>query len=427
MSILKEIPELVNAGVISQDTADKIRDYYRKKEGKSQNRLIVVFGILGAILVGLGIILIIAHNWDELPRMTKTFLAFLPLIAGQALCGFTLVRKQESIAWRESCSIILFFAVGAAISLVSQIYNIPGNLSSFLLIWMLLCLPLIYLMKSSVTSLLYLIGITCYACETGYWSHPSDMPYTFWLLLIAALPHYYLLFTKKPESNFMLFHNWLIPLSVTIALGTVANQMEELMFIAYFSLFGLFYLLGNPGFFKSQKPGNISYLILGSLGTIILLLMLSFDWFWQNLRGQHFLFSNLIISPEFIAVAFLTVCASALFFINRKNRPWRGIKPMETVFVLFIIIFLIGLYSPAAAWIINIIVLVIGILTIIDGARRDQLWLLNYGLLIITALVICRFFDTDLSFVIRGILFVSVGIGFFVTNYKMLERRKTNE
>ena len=33
----------------------------------------------------------------------------------------------------------------------------------------------------------------------------------------------------------------------------------------------------------------------------------------------------------------------------------------------------------------------------------------NYGLIIITALVICRFFDTDLSFVLRGLLFISVG------------------
>jgi len=98
----KDIPELVKAGVISAETADKIRAFYQEKEGQSNHRLFIVFGILGAILVGLGMVLIIAHNWDELSRMTKTGLAFLPLLLGQGLCGYALLSKQESVAWRES-------------------------------------------------------------------------------------------------------------------------------------------------------------------------------------------------------------------------------------------------------------------------------------------------------------------------------------
>jgi uncharacterized membrane protein len=141
--MLKDIPELLKAGVITKETADSIQDYYQTKSGSSANRLFIVFGILGAILVGLGIILIIAHNWDELSRTTKTLFAFLPLLIGQVLCGFALIKKQNSIAWRESGTAFLFFSVGASISLVSQIYNIPGDLSSFLLTWMLLCFPLI--------------------------------------------------------------------------------------------------------------------------------------------------------------------------------------------------------------------------------------------------------------------------------------------
>jgi len=211
--MIKDIPELVKAGVISQETADKIRGYYREKSGQSTNRLFIVFGILGAILVGLGIILIIAHNWDELARTTKTGLAFLPLLVGQFLCGFVLIKKQDSVAWKESAAAFLFFAVGASTSLVSQIYNIPGNISSFLLTWILLCLPLVYVMKSSIVSLFYLIGITYYACETGYWTHPSSESYFYWILLLGIIPHYYLLYKKKPESNFTIFHNWLIPFS----------------------------------------------------------------------------------------------------------------------------------------------------------------------------------------------------------------------
>jgi len=427
MSILKDIPELVKANIISQESADKIRDYYQNKGGQSTNRLFIVFGVLGAILVGLGIILIIAHNWDELSRTTKTFFAFLPLLIGQIVCGFTLIKKPDSIAWRESGAVFLFFSVGACISLVSQIYNIPGNLGNFLLTWMLLCIPLVYVMKSSMVSLLYIIGITFYAGETSYWSNSSFESYFYWILLLIVMPHYYQLYRKKPESNFMIFHNWLIPLSVIITLGTVAERADELMFIAYFSLFGLFYLVGNLEFFTKQRPINNGYKPLGSLGTIILLLTLSFDWFWEDLRMSDLQFNEVITSPEFLASAIISLLGVGLLYLQQKNKALSDIKPIAPVFILFIVTFIVGLSSPISVMLINLFVFAIGIMTIRNGAKQDHLGILNYGLLIITALVVCRFFDTDLSFVIRGILFVCVGVGFFAANYWMLKKRKTNE
>jgi uncharacterized membrane protein len=425
--MLKDLQELVKADVISQNTADKINDFYRKKGEDSTNRLFIIFGILGAILVGLGIIMIIAHNWDELSKATKTFFAFLPLVVGQILCGFTLIKKQESIAWRESSAAFLFFSVGASISLVSQIYNIPGNLGSFLLTWMLLCLPLIYLMNSSIVSLLYIVGITFYAGETSYWSQPQSVAYFYWLLLLAALPHYYMLFKKKPESNFMIFHHWLLPLSVVISLGTVADKTGSLMYIAYFSLFGLFYLVGNLAIFMHKKSKNNGYKILGTLGTIILLLTLSFDWFWEELRKREFQFNEVITSPEFFAAVILSLLAGSLVFFQLKNKSIHDIKPITPIFILFILTFILGLSSSIAVVLINFFVFSIGILTIKDGAKKDHLGILNFGLIIITALVICRFFDADLSFIFKGILFVSVGIGFFTANSWMLKKRKTNE
>lgn len=427
MSIPKDISELVKAEVISQETADKISEYYQKKGGPSSNRLFVVFGIFGAILFTLGIILLVAHNWDDLSRTTKLFFAFLPLLAGQILCGFVLIKKNESIAWRESVATFLFLSVGACISLVTQIYNIPGDLSSFLLTWMVLCLPLIYIMRSSIASLLYLIGITYYACETSYGFLETSESYLYWLLLSATLPYYYLLFRKKPESNFMVFHNWLIPLSAIITLGTVAKNTGELMYIAYFSLFGLLYLIGSSRFFKQQRIRNNGYKILGSLGTIVLLLILSFDWFWHDLRNKEFHFNELITSPEFFASLIITLAGVAIFFIQQKNNPIKEIGPIAFVSLLFIITFTIGLSSLISVVLINLFVFIIGILTILDGAKSEHLGILNYGLLIIVALAICRFFDTDLSFVIRGLLFVSAGIGFFVTNYWMIKKRKAHE
>ncbi|WP_435623525.1 DUF2157 domain-containing protein [Flagellimonas sp.] len=424
MSILKDLQNLVEADIITEDIADDIRKFYQKKSSPPSNRLFIVFGILGAILVGLGIILIIAHNWDELSRFTKTCFAFLPLVIGQVLCGYTLLRKQDSIAWREGSSVFLFFSVGASISLVSQIYNIPGDLGSFLLTWMLVCLPIVYIMRSSATSLFFIIGITWYACEASYWSYPYEDSYMYWLLFLGILPYYYLLYKKSPSSNFTILHNWFIPLSLTIVLGTLADRTEELMFVAYFSLFGIFYLIGELNFFKKEKKRYSGYRLFGSLGTVILLLVLSFDWFWEDLRRGHLIFKEVISSQEFLVAMLLSLIASALLFLNIKKNQWSNVKPFAPVFVFFIIAFILGLWSPISAILINIYVLALGLLTIREGAKQNHLGILNFGLVIITVLIACRFFDTDLSFVARGILFVSVGAGFFLTNYWMLQKRK---
>jgi hypothetical protein len=427
MNILKDIPELVQEEVITQDTADRIRDYYQQKSAPSQNRLFMVFGILGAILVGLGIILIIAHNWDELSLTAQTFFAFLPLLAGQALCGYALFKKERSNAWRESGAAFLFFAVGASISLLSQIYNIPGDLSVFLLTWMALCLPLVYVMRSSVASLLYLVGITYYAAQKSYWSYPSGDSYMYWLLLLLVLPHYYQLSRRRPQSNFMVFHNWFIPLSLLITLGTVAKRHGELLFPAYISLLGLFYLIGNLPSFNGQRSRNSSYRILGSLGTISLLLALSFTWFWDSLREQTWALSEVLVSPEFIASALISLAAGGLLYQQRKRAALSDIEPLEPVFLLFIALFLLGTSFPLSVVLTNLLIFVIGIATMRKGARQDHLGILNYGLLIIASLVVCRFFDTELSFVLRGLLFVSVGLSFFTMNYWTLQKRKAHE
>ena len=416
-----QLTELVEAGILSSEKATEIQQFYKKESDSSQNRLFVVFGVLGAILVGLGIILILAHNWDELSRATKTAIAFIPLLLGQGFCGYALLKKTDSPAWKESAAAFLFFAVGACISLISQIYNIPGKLSSFILTWMLLCLPLVYIMRSSIVSLMYLIGITYYACETGYWSYPSTEPYIYWLLLLLVLPHYYYLYKNRPNSNFMVFHNWFIPLSVIIVLGTLACNSEGLMFVAYISLFGLLYLIGYLPFFKNKRRISNGYSILGSLGTVGLLLFLSFKWFWEDMDIGNIS----ILSQEFYVATIISAAALALFFWKIKNIPTNKIMPMETIFILFIFIFCIGLFSPIAATVLaNILVFALGVMTIRQGADENHLGILNYGLLIITALVICRFFDTNISFVARGILFLLIGFGFFFVNYWMLKKRK---
>ena len=100
--ILKELSDLVNAQVITDETAEKIKSYYSGQVSHSTNRLFIVFGILGALLVGMGIVLIIAHNWDILPKVVKLATGLLPLLIGQIIAGVLIFKKSDNRTFRES-------------------------------------------------------------------------------------------------------------------------------------------------------------------------------------------------------------------------------------------------------------------------------------------------------------------------------------
>lgn len=425
----KELEELREAGVIDEDTATRIREYFKNRKGGSHNRLFVVFGVLGAILVGLGIVLIVAHNWDELSRPVKVIFSFLPLLAGQFCCGYALLRKQASLAWRESSAAFLFFAVGASISLVSQVYHIHGALSTFLFTWMLLCLPLVYLLRSSVASLLYIAGITYYQVVSNYsfdiFAHNHKESFNYWWMLSLVAPHYYSLFQRRGHSNYLAFHNWFVPISLTISLGAFSRYTEHLIFISYMSLFAIFYLAGSSGFFSESRRRLNGYFVIGSLGSMHLLLMLSFHWFWDERITRPVFSGEGFFTRDLFAAAALTCIAAAILYTQQRNKPISGLHPMKFIFLLYLILFMLGgATSVAPVVLVNLLILLVGVYTIRLGAKLDHLGILNYGLLTITALVVCRFFDSDMSFVVRGLLFVLVGAGFFAANYLMLKKRK---
>lgn len=426
--ILNELPQLVKAGVISADTSVQIENYYRQNDSTAPDgRINVLFAIIGTILVSLGIILIVAHNWDELSRPVKLFFSFMPVVIGQLLCGFTLYKKTGNTSWRECTSAFLFFAVGACLALVGQVYHIDWEMKELLFTWMLLVFPLIYIMRSSMASLLFICGITVYGMYSGY-GYGSSETYHYWWMILLVAPHYFFLLKDKPHSNFTFFHHWFVPISLTICLGTLAHSAEELMFVAYMSLFGAFYLAGTSSFFYNKRIFANGYLVLGSLGTMSLLLGMSFKWFWTDVMRYENTDDWSLLSPEAIAVIILSVLATVLLLYHFKNRNGKPVNWMGTIFLAFSVIFFVGITNPLmATTATNLLALAAAVFTIERGNRLNHLGILNYGLLIITALVICRFFDTNISFVIRGLLFIAVGAGFFIANNRLLKNRKQHE
>lgn len=421
-SLHKALPELVEAGILSHAKATEIEAFYDQADDAPQQRLLVIFGSLGALLVGLGLILIVAHNWDLFPKSVKLLLALFPTLLGQGIAAYVLAQQPESRGWREGSAIFLTLALGASLSLISQIYQLPGELGGYLLTWLLLALPIMYVLRSSMASLLYLMGVTGYACQIGYFGDDGGLPvWSYWALLAAAMPFYLQLATRRPERNDTRFHHWVVALSLVITGGVVVSESPVLLPALYMSLFGLLYLIGDSQLFADRPDLGNSYQSLGSLGSSVILIVCSFEAVWEELGHESWAFG----SGEFLYTSLLVLAAGGLLLLQFRDRSVSHFDPRKVLFGLFLVVYQIGQAAPTLATVmVNLLVLLFGVLTIRNGVQARHLGVLNYGLLILAALTVCRFFDVDLPFVFKGLAFVAVGLGFFFANYWMIRQRK---
>lgn len=414
--IEKDLDELVTAKVITSSVEQDIRQYYAREKEAQPNTLFAIFGVLGSLLTGLGIILILAHNWDDFTRATKTIWAFVPLVVGQLFAAYTLIKKKSN-AWKETAAVFVFFAIGSSIALVSQIYNIPGEMSSFLLTWIILAAPLVYLLKSHAGALLHILFATIYACNVGYFNDVS--PYLYVVLLVWLVPYYWVQLKSKPTDNLTGIFHWLLPLSLLISLGAFMHWDDSIGFLTYICLFGLFYSLGKLPFFEHQKMRKNGYLILGSLGTIITLFIASFRFVWDEFNYTSLSTNDFVIT---LVIGIAALAVVALLFYKKQLKPF---NLFQYAFIAFASIYILKSGGSELQMILtNILILTLGVFAVEMGARKNLFSILNYGLLIITGLIACRFFDTNISFVIRGILFVAIGAGFFVANYFMYKKQQ---
>ncbi|MBC7826464.1 MAG: DUF2157 domain-containing protein [Chitinophagaceae bacterium] len=431
--LLKDLRELVTANIITSDTADQIARYYQSKKEAPGEKFNIVLGILGALLVGFGIVLLVAHNWDVMPRSVQTIFAFLPLAAGQALCVFTLLKKRTNVAWRESSSVILFFAVASCMALISQIYHINGTLDGFILTWLLLTAALVYMMRSSLVSLLVIACATWYATLVGYQNifsyHHTDIPYFYLVFLAFIGPHYYQYFKSNRKSNFFHLHNWFLVISTVIALGAFAGKSEDTfqwIFIGYCSLFGIYYLLGESVYFEESRLFANPFLIAGLLGTIIIFLFWSYDGIWNELRGSKENYFRDLFQSIFFYLSFLLLVLHIYLLINLSKAEKGLYNPLRlSVYVFAVAVLFFAQIPFLGLLIMNAWVLVTAMFYIRKGAIKDHLGILNFGLLIIACLTLLRFFDDSIAFVWRGLFFVATGIGFFLANYLILKKRKS--
>ncbi|HQP91625.1 MAG TPA: DUF2157 domain-containing protein, partial [Candidatus Omnitrophota bacterium] len=279
-ALYHELPDLVQKGVLTQDAAEKLRAHYG--EAKSQDKkwlMMLIYGLAGTILIGLGIILLFAHNWDEFSKQTRTVLSLLPLLLAQTFAGWVLLKRPASNILKECSATFLSLMVGSCMALICQTYNISGTPTTFTMTWMILILPLVYLLQASIPAVIYCIGISSWASHMMFTDR--SLAILFWPLIALVIPHF--LWSLKQEKFALrsTILSFVMMLCIFISgQGTLLGNLPQSSIVTSGALVTIFYLLGSYKFNGLSSNWQTPLLRLGALGIFIEGFILSFRFSW---------------------------------------------------------------------------------------------------------------------------------------------------
>ena len=179
--ILKKLDEWAAEGLITAEQAEAIRA--REPAPKSSPPWgILIFAGFGAVVLGLGVILLFAYNWDQMHKFAKLAVVFGALVAAHGT-GIILRRRNLPEGFSDAAFLTGTMMFGAGIWLVAQIYHISAHYPNAFIVWAAGALMLAWILPSVTQGLLASVLISAWACceAASYSNHLAGAP-----LLVAA-------------------------------------------------------------------------------------------------------------------------------------------------------------------------------------------------------------------------------------------------
>lgn len=338
----KKIASWVEKSLISLEQKDKILEYEKELQQKQKSsKSLYTFIILGAGIIGIGFISIIAANWDQIPGMVKLIIDFALLAS--ISCYLVYKRDRIKSLYFEGWLVFLAFFYLASIGLIAQVFHTGGELYQALFFWIAIMLPLLFISKKSI--LLY-IWAGSFFMSALLWLASGDSIWQYWgneqsmITFFVALPFFYFLIAlalEKISQRFELkraleFARPFYALSLFFAIGMIG--MTDVLFSIGFAhylpfkaflpvyisiLGGILLLIFSSQYGKKEKI----VLMIFALITVCSY----FPYLFLSPEHSHFVYDkNDLIGSCF---TILTLFVLAIFF---------SIKEMQRLFNLVIVL-----------------------------------------------------------------------------------------
>ncbi len=201
-NLIKKINSWLSAGLISPEQHQKILAHEEKL--KNSSWILIGFYILGISILSMGVVSLIAANWQKISSTVKLSTMFL----GLGTVGLALFRSyiKERKTTFEILLILFYFLHIASIGLVAQIFHLKGEYYQTLVFWSLSCLGIMLFSNRLYLPLLWAIFFFSGLVETFAYTYPFDLIFQeqfyyiwAWLPLLTAL--IFILFNKYDKES----------------------------------------------------------------------------------------------------------------------------------------------------------------------------------------------------------------------------------
>jgi uncharacterized membrane protein len=371
----EEAPQWQQDGLISEGQCHSILARYGLVEGELEyrtNRVVSTLAVLGALLLGIGVILFFAANWQYLPLGTKVFLLVASVVGAYA-AGYWLRFERERLPQVGSALIFLgALLYGAAIFLIAQGFHVRAHEANLVYLWAVGILPMAYLIRSRAMLVVALLAISI-----GIGWDLSRFGLHFFQSVTLYLVLGVLLYSLGEIHR---DHDW----------GTDLH--------APFTQFGLFITLG-------------------------VLYLLSFRWVWGSTGSPEEAFT--LMSPGGVRYAILAVAATAATVTQwlLSKRENRKVEMLEGGALLLLVALGCGIAFlggrghgspdegyPVEAILFNLLLFALTIGVIADGYYQRRPTLVNLGIFFFGAHLLTRYFDIFGRFLDTAAVFVGAGL-----------------
>ncbi|UOG39379.1 DUF2157 domain-containing protein [Leptospira noguchii] len=338
MRLEQKLKRWVDKGLIGSEQSEAILNF---EENRKSPYLYYSFLILGAVVIGIGVIAIIAANWEEIHDFVKLGfgLAVLALVAG---LGFW---KRENSNLLTVFIILYSILILGMIGLISQVYNLEGEYYQAAMLWCILSCLFLIATDSKTFLHLWILGFQIFMIgwiQEYTLDHPEHfgqnqsywIQYFYYSLMIFTgvwlVSEKFVLESRKNTLFFWAVIFWIVGTWSMSFFSNLTNSyngsgIEDgigyqfawlIMICRLLILIPIFYLLvSNPEIDSNQKK---------SLGiSLVLFFLLCFPHPFRYIHsaeptiGTHIWNYSIQLFPSFLFLLFWLAIASA--FRNHKR------------------------------------------------------------------------------------------------------------
>lgn len=330
--LAREIDAWQGLGLLTGEQAREVLGLYATAEqfGKRrQSRALSTMLGLSALLVGLGVFLLVAYNWQEMPAALKVTMILAGLVATHA--GGLALRFRAGLAGASGAAFFLGCLIyGAGIWLIAQIFHLSGHDPDAVWWWAAGVLPFALALDALELHALYAVLLAVWVgwevlgfAGLGAWlfGRWPALPNGAYGLLVMAAPGFAWAYRKGSDKALALY----VPLVAWwVILQPFAWRFETTPVYFMGAVGGLLLLVA-----EAHRPGSkmaVPYRLYGALLTAGVLVPLSF-YGYNKAIGPG---SINVWSPglaQTLAIAGLSAATLAAVVLVRRQRtpePKRG-------------------------------------------------------------------------------------------------------